>query len=78
MSLDDLANRSTGRAPRECGVRYALRVLPPATAVTLRSACANTAVQHAEISAALAELGVEVGGFAIGRHRNGQCKCATT
>ena len=78
MSLDDLATRAPRRRAKECGVAFALRVLPPDRATVLARALDNDAVQHVEISDALAaELPVDApDAFAVGRHRNGRCACA--
>ena len=75
-ALTELANRSTARASRECGVAYAIRVLDPAEGTALIAALANADVRHSEISDALADHSIEVATFAIGRHRLGRCRCA--
>jgi hypothetical protein len=79
MSLDDLANRPDGPRWQECGVAYALRILPPDQSTALRRALANENVQHEEIAGELRPLiAVEPpSAFAIGRHRATprKCKC---
>jgi hypothetical protein len=76
--MTDLDALATVRArPRwqECHVAYALRVLHPDDADSLRRALANDEVQHAEIARALRAEGVRVAGHTIGRHRNNGCTC---
>lgn len=77
MNLDTLADLEPTRAPRECGVAYALRVLTPDRADVLRRALSNTAAAHEAIARAIsAEVAAPVSSFAVGRHRRGQCSCA--
>ena len=84
MSLDDLATRAPRRRAKECGVAFALRVLPPDRAVVLQRALDNREnVGHDEILDALrseldpAYIG-DVGYDSIRRHRQPtpRCSCA--
>jgi hypothetical protein len=77
MNLAELANRAPAPRHQECGVAFALRTLEPTTAATLKAALTNQNVRHQEISDALADHGIFVGAFAIGRHRAEvrKCKC---
>ena len=79
MSLDDLANKPDGPRWQECGVAYALRVLPPDQADLLRRALTNENVGPGEIADELRPL-IAVSppsAFAVGRHKATprKCKC---
>jgi hypothetical protein len=69
----------TGPGWQECHAAYALRVLPARDADLLRRAMARPKrdVGHKEIATALwTDHGLRVDRQSIGRHRNGDCRCA--
>lgn len=76
MSLRDLA-KAPAAGPRwqECSIHYALRTLPTADADDLRTALALDHVGHQAIADELTALYLPAAADAVGRHRNGRCKC---
>ena len=61
-----------------CGVKRVLESLPPAEADELREILAEPKSRYMDstIWQVLRARGFEVGDQAIGRHRNGTCKCS--
>lgn len=75
MDLQTLAATPPRQAVKECGIAYALRVLPVDEAEQLVAALANPYASHTDIAQALDETLQATPAFTIGRHRRGQCRC---
>ncbi len=62
------------RGPK-CSVGIALKKLSGKQRAEVQQALADPDIQHASIMRGFQALKLDVGRMAIGRHRNGECRC---